>query len=187
MALVLGDNLLYGPGLGLNLRRYATVEGAVVFGYRVEDPSAYGVVEFDEAGRAVSLEEKPAEPKSDYAVPGLYFYDEHVVEHARSLAPSPRGELEITDLNRIYLEQGNLQVEVLRRGAAWLDTGTFETLNDASNFVRTLEGRQGLKVGCPEEVAWRVGFLSDAELLDRADRYAKSGYGDYLRMLVERG
>jgi len=184
VGLVLGDNIFYGPGMGTRLRRFEDLEGAAVFGYQVADPTAYGVVEFDESGRAISLEEKPEKPRSSYAVPGLYFYDNTVVGHARSLKPSARGELEITDLNRIYLEAGTLQVEVLPRGTAWLDTGTFDDLNDASNFVRTLEGRQGLKIGCPEEVAWRMGFLSDDELRERAEPLMKSGYGAYLLGLL---
>ncbi|MGN6252688.1 MAG: glucose-1-phosphate thymidylyltransferase RfbA [Marmoricola sp.] len=184
-ALVLGDNIFYGSGLGQTLRRFENIDGAAVFGYRVEDPSAYGVVEFDAEGRALSLEEKPERPRSSYAVPGLYFYDNTVVDRARSLRPSARGELEITDLNRLYLGEGRLHVEVLARGTAWLDTGTFESLNDASNYVRTLERRQGLKVGSPEEVGWRMGFLSDEELLDRSALLEKSGYGAYLRRLVE--
>ena len=179
-ALVLGDNIFYGPGFGRQLERFSDVDGAIVFAYRVSDPRAYGVVEFDERGRAVSLEEKPEHPRSNYAVPGLYFYDNDVVEIARDLKPSPRGEYEITDVSRHYLEQGRLQVEVLERGTAWLDTGTFESLHDAGTFIRTLELRQGLKVGAPEEVAWRKGFLSDDELRERAEPLLKSGYGRYL-------
>jgi glucose-1-phosphate thymidylyltransferase len=184
-ALVLGDNIFHGSGLGTRLRRFEDLEGAAVFGYRVVDPTAYGVVEVDADGRAVSLEEKPERPRSDLAVPGLYFYDNDVVDYARDLEPSARGELEITDLNRRYLEEGRLQVEVLPRGTAWLDTGTFDSLNDASNFVRTIEGRQGLKIGAPEEVAWRMGFLSDDELRRRAEPLRRSGYGEYLLRLLD--
>ncbi len=185
VSLVLGDNIFYGPGLGSTLGRFADLDGAAVFGYRVADPTSYGVVEFDDAGRALSLEEKPARPRSSYAVPGLYFYGPDVVDYARELRPSARGELEITDLNRVYLEQGRLQVEVLPRGTAWLDTGTFDSLNDASNFVRTIESRQGTKIGSPEEVAWRKGFLSGDELRVRAESLVKSGYGAYLLGLLD--
>jgi glucose-1-phosphate thymidylyltransferase len=187
VALVLGDNIFYGQGMGTQLRRFENIDGGAVFGYWVADPKAYGVVEFDGDGKAVSLEEKPAKPKSHYAVPGLYFYDNDVIEIARNLKPSPRGELEITDVNRIYLERGKLQVEVLPRGTAWLDTGTFNDLSDASNFVRTTENRQGLKIGAPEEIAWRLGFLSDDELRHRAEPLVKSGYGRYLIDLLEHG
>ena len=185
VALVLGDNIFYGNGVGMELQRFQSIQGACVFGYRVADPRAYGVVEFDEHHQAVSLEEKPEHPKSRYAVPGLYFYDNQVKEYAASLKPSARGELEITDLNRIYLEAGTLKVDVLPRGTAWLDTGTFDDLNDASNFVRTIEKRQGLKISCPEEIAWRRGFLSDDELRERAEPLVKSGYGTYLLSLLE--
>ena len=185
VALVLGDNIFYGPGLGRQLRSFSDVDGAAVFAYWVSDPSAYGVVEFDDDFKAISIEEKPARPKSNYAVPGLYFYDNDVIDIAAHLAPSARGEYEITDVNRVYLERGTLQVGVLPRGTAWLDTGTFDSLNDASEFVRTIQARQGLQVGCPEEIAWRMGFLTDAELAERGERFAKSGYGDYLLALLQ--
>lgn len=187
VALVLGDNIFYGPGMGTRLRQYNELSGGVVFGYWVDDPTAYGVVEFDAAGKVVSIEEKPAKPKSNYAVPGLYFYDNDVVEVAKNLTPSPRGELEITDVNRIYLEREALQVELLPRGTAWLDTGTFDSLSEATDFIRTVERRQGLSIGCPEEVAWRLGFLSDDELRERAEPLVKSGYGAYLLKVVEQG
>ena len=183
--LVLGDNIFYGAGLGTRLRRFEDIDGAAVFGYRVADPSAYGVVEFDDEGRALSLEEKPEKPRSRYAVPGLYFYGSDVVERAKRLTPSARGELEITDLNRTYLEEGRLQVEVLPRGSAWLDTGTFDDLNDAGNFVRALEARQGTKVGAPEEVAWRMGYVDDERLAELAEGLLKSGYGQYLLDLLD--
>jgi glucose-1-phosphate thymidylyltransferase len=185
VALVLGDNIFYGPGLGSQLRRFADREGATILGYRVADPSAYGVVELDESGRPISLEEKPARPRSHYAVPGLYFYGPDVVEHAKRLTPSARGELEITDLNRLYLDAGRLRVEVMPRGTAWLDTGTVEDLIAAGSFVQAIEQRQGQRIGCPEEVAWRMGLLTDAELLDRAEPLLRSGYGDYLRSLLD--
>lgn len=184
VALVLGDNIFYGPGLGTQLATYEQKDGATVFAYRVADPRAYGVVEFDKDFNALSIEEKPENPKSDYAIPGLYFYDSKVVEYARQIKPSPRGELEITDLNRVYLEQGKLKVEVLPRGTAWLDTGTFDSLADATNFIRTVQSRQGLSVGCPEEIAWRHGWLSDEQLREVATPLTKSGYGSYLLGLL---
>ncbi|WP_062387947.1 glucose-1-phosphate thymidylyltransferase RfbA [Demequina iriomotensis] len=184
VALVLGDNIFYGPGLGSKLTRFDHIKGAAVFAAWVADPTAYGVVEFDSRGRAISLEEKPAAPRSNYAVPGLYFYDNDVVEIARNLKPSARGEYEITDVNRTYMEQGRLAVEVLHRGTAWLDTGTFESLLEATQFVHTVQHRQGLIIGSPEEAAWHRGFLSDEGLLESADTYAKSGYGEYLRRLL---
>ena len=187
VALVLGDNLLYGPGLGGQLSRFADVEGGAIFAYWVSEPTAYGVIEFDGDGRAVSLEEKPAQPKSNYAIPGLYFYDNDVVAIARDLRPSPRGEYEITDVNRVYLERGSLQVEVLPRGTAWLDTGTFDQMTDAADYVRTMERRTGLKIGVPEEIAWRQGLLTDDEVRARAADSVKSGYGAYLLDLLERG
>ncbi|MDO8381400.1 MULTISPECIES: glucose-1-phosphate thymidylyltransferase RfbA [Microbacterium] len=187
VALVLGDNLLYGPGLGTQLKRYTNVVGGAVFAYWVADPGAYGVVEFDAEGRAISLEEKPEHPRSNYAVPGLYFYDNDVVDIARNLVPSHRGEYEITDINREYLTRGSLHVEVLPRGTAWLDTGTFDQMTDAAEYVRTMERRTGLRIGVPEEVAWRQGFLDNDQLRERAAKLVKSGYGKYLLDTLERG
>jgi glucose-1-phosphate thymidylyltransferase len=187
VALVLGDNLLYGPGLGDKLQRFSDVDGGAIFAYWVAEPQAYGVVEFDGEGRAISLEEKPAQPKSSYAVPGLYFYDNDVVQIAGELQPSPRGEYEITDVNKAYLERGKLRVEILPRGTAWLDTGTFDQMTDAAEYVRTMQRRTGLSIGVPEEVGWRQGFLADDELRVRAEKLVKSGYGKYLLAALERG
>ncbi len=187
-ALVLGDNLFYGEDLSGSLQSAsARATGATVFAYRVADPERYGVVGFDNQRRVVSLEEKPAKPASNYAVTGLYFYDQQVVELARQVKPSPRGELEITDLNRLYLEQGNLQVELLGRGMAWLDTGTCDSLHEAASYIRTLEKRQGLKIGCPEEVAWRQGWIDGEALAALAAPLRKSGYGAYLESLLIEG
>jgi glucose-1-phosphate thymidylyltransferase len=185
-ALVLGDNIFHGPGLGASLERFHDIDGGAVFAYWVGDPTAYGVVEFEQ-GRAVSIEEKPKVPRSNYAIPGLYFYDNDVVEIARELKPSARGEYEITDINRAYLEQNRLSVDVLARGTAWLDTGTFDSLLDAANYVRTIEERQGLKIGVPEEVAWRRGLISDEQLCKLAEPIVRSGYGRYLLDLIDRG
>ncbi|MDP3288400.1 MAG: glucose-1-phosphate thymidylyltransferase RfbA [Methyloversatilis sp.] len=185
-ALVLGDNLFYGHEFADDLKAAsARTAGATVFAYRVNDPERYGVVEFDANGRAISLEEKPAKPRSRYAVTGLYFYDQQVVEIAKSLKPSPRGELEITDLNRVYLERGALDVQVMGRGHAWLDTGTHDSLIDAAQFIQTLEKRQGLKISCPEEIAWRQGWIDDEQLRRIAAPLAKSGYGQYLLRIIE--
>ena len=186
VALALGDNIFYGPRLGTNLRRFENIDGGAIFAYWVANPKAYGVVEFDEHGVPLSLEEKPAEPKSHYAVPGLYFYDNDVVEIARSLTKSDRGEYEITEINQTYLKQGRLAVEVLARGTAWLDAGTCDSLLDAGDYVRTIEQRQGLKVCVPEEIAWRNGFIDDHQLALRAKELLKSGYGNYLLQLLER-
>jgi glucose-1-phosphate thymidylyltransferase len=185
-ALILGDNIFYGHGLSeLLASADARKEGATVFAYRVNDPQAFGVVEFDADGRAISIEEKPKLPKSNYAVTGLYFYDETVVDRARDLAPSPRGELEITDLNRLYLDEGTMSVEIMGRGFAWLDTGTHASLLDAATYVRITEERQGLKICCPEEIAWRQGFITADRLREIAEPLRKSGYGEYLIKLLE--
>lgn len=184
VALILGDNIFYGSGMPSLLRKNTNPKGGVVFAYHVNDPERYGVVEFDENQKAISIEEKPQQPKSNYAVPGLYFYDNRVVEFASNLKPSARGELEITDINKIYLEMGELEVGILDRGTAWLDTGTFDSLHEASEFVKVIEKRQGFKIGCIEEIAFRMGFIDEEKLLENARRYGKSGYGDYLSRLI---
>lgn len=184
VALILGDNIFHGSGLGTTLQDFQKKAGATVFAYKVANPQEYGVIAFDDNGKALSIEEKPARPKSNYVIPGLYFYDESVVALAKQLKPSARGELEITDLNNLYLDQGLLNVEVLERGTVWLDTGTIGSLMDASEFVRVLEVRQGTKISAPEEIAWRLGRISSEQLLVLADAYGKSGYGDYLRSLL---
>ncbi|TFB74354.1 glucose-1-phosphate thymidylyltransferase RfbA [Cryobacterium glaciale] len=184
VALVLGDNIFHGAGLGSSLRGNAEIEGARIFAYHVSNPTSYGVVEFDETGTAISIEEKPAKPKSNYAVPGLYFYDNSVVEIAKTIEPSARGELEISTVNERYLEQGTLHVQVLDRGTAWLDTGTFESMMQASEYVRVIEDRQGFKVGCIEEIAWRAGWITDEKLAVIAAPLVKSGYGSYLQSLL---
>jgi len=185
-ALVLGDNIFYGNGLGLQLSQFRSVNGAHIFAYKVKDPERYGVIEFDEKRKAISIEEKPKIPKSSYAVPGLYFYDSQVVSIAKDLSPSSRGELEITSVNKAYLQMGKLKVSVLERGTAWLDTGTFESMIDASNFIQIIEQRQGLKVSCLEEIAWRNSWLTDEELLLRAGDYKNSPFAEYLKGLLTR-
>jgi glucose-1-phosphate thymidylyltransferase len=184
VALVLGDNIFHGTGLGSQLKTLSNVEGGYVFAYQVSDPERYGVVEFDAAMNVISMEEKPQSPKSNYAVPGLYFYDNSVVKIAKELKPSARGEYEITDVNKEYLKQGILKVAVLDRGTAWLDTGTFDSLSDASEFVRVIEKRQGTKIGCIEEIAYRNGFISKEKLLQLGDELTKSGYGEYLKRIA---
>ena len=185
-ALVLGDNIFYGSGLSKLLQSCANPDGAVIFAYEVTDPERYGVVAFDKDLKAISIEEKPNNPKSNYAVPGLYFYDKDVVEIAKNIAPSARGEYEITDVNRVYLENGKLKVGVLNRGTAWLDTGTFDSLSDASEFVRVIEKRQGMKIGCIEEIAYRMGFINKQRLLELADELIKSGYGQYIKDIANK-
>jgi glucose-1-phosphate thymidylyltransferase len=180
VALILGDNIFYGSGFSKLVQSFNDVDGAAIFAYEVHDPERYGVVEFDENLKAISIEEKPKYPRSNYAVPGLYFYDNDVVNIAKNIAPSPRGEYEITDVNKVYLEQQKLQVGVMNRGTAWLDTGTFDSLHDATEFVRVIEKRQGYKVGCIEEVAYRMGFIDREQLMELAALYKKSGYGEYL-------
>ncbi|HRO16758.1 MAG TPA: sugar phosphate nucleotidyltransferase, partial [Ferruginibacter sp.] len=183
--LVLGDNIFYGSGFSTLLQQSANPQGAVIFAYSVSDPERYGVVEFDKDFNALSIEEKPLQPKSNYAVPGLYFYDNSVVKIAAEIAPSARGEYEITDVNRHYLENKKLKVGVLNRGFAWLDTGTFDSLHDAGEYVRVIEKRQGLKIGCPEEIAWRMGFITKEDLKTQAQNLIKSGYGEYLMKLIK--
>jgi len=185
VALVLGDNIFHGAGLGSNLRKNTDIDGALIFAYHVAEPRAYGVVEFDDDFNALSIEEKPVDPKSNYAVPGLYFYDNHVIEIAKSISPSARGELEISTVNEEYLKRGKLRVQVLDRGTAWLDTGTFESMMQASEYVRVIEDRQGFKIGCIEEIAWRAGWIDSTHLATLAAPLAKSGYGKYLETLLE--
>lgn len=185
VALVLGDNIFHGSALGTSLTANTDIEGGVIFAYRVSDPSAYGVVEFNSDMKAISIEEKPIKPKSNYAVPGLYFYDNSVVEIAKSITPSARGELEISSINEEYLKRGNLKVEVLDRGTAWLDTGTFESMVQASEYVKVIEDRQGFKIGCIEEIAWRNGWISDSQLAELGSQLHKSGYGQYLSQILE--
>ncbi len=183
VALILGDNIFYGSGFSKLVQSFNNVDGAAIFAYEVSDPERYGVVEFDENFKALSIEEKPSSPKSDYAVPGLYFYDNDVIDIAKNIAPSPRGEYEITDVNKVYLESGKLKVGVMNRGVAWLDTGTFDSLSDASEFVRVIEKRQSQKIGCIEEVAFRMGFINYDQLMKLAELYSKSGYGNYLKRI----
>jgi len=185
VALVLGDNIFYGTGLGEQLQHNANPTGGIVYAYHVSDPERYGVVEFDENNKAISIEEKPIHPKSNYAVPGLYFYDNDVVEIAKGLKPSPRGEYEITDINKVYLQNGKLKVSILERGTAWLDTGTFDSLNQASMFVQVIEQRQGIKIACIEEIAYRKGFISKEQLIKLAEPLMKSGYGEYIRKIIQ--
>ena len=187
VALVLGDNIFHGSGMGTLLNEKIDPDGAVVFAYQVHDPERYGVVEFDGNNKVLSIEEKPAKPKSNFAVPGLYFYDNEVVAISKAIKPSPRGELEITDVNRVYLEKGKLEVGVLDRGTAWLDTGTFDSLIEAGQFIEVIEKRQGLKIGCIEEVAYRKGFIDKNQLGNLAEKYMKSGYGKYLAMIASEG
>ena len=184
VALVLGDNIFHGGGLGTSLQSNTEIDGAVIFAYQVANPSAYGVVEFDDVFKAISIEEKPQDPKSNFAIPGLYFYDNSVVKIAKNITPSARGELEISSVNEQYLKQGNLKVNVLDRGTAWLDTGTFESMMQASEYVRVIEDRQGFKIGCIEEIAWRAGWIDDAQLAELAEPLVKSGYGRYLQFLL---
>ncbi len=186
-ALILGDNLFHGNGLSKSLQRISSnSRGATIFGYQVKDPQRYGIVEFNKENKAISIEEKPNLPKSKYAVTGLYFYDETACEKSRTITPSKRGELEITELNNLYLKDSNLNVELLGRGMVWLDTGTTDTLHEASSYVRTIEHRQGLKIGAPEEIAWRLGFINDAQLEKNASKYLKSTYGEYLMKLLDK-
>ena len=185
VALVLGDNIFYGAGLGKTLDRMKTRSGATVFAHRVNNPQDYGVIEFDDSGKVLSIEEKPSKPKSKYVIPGLYFYDQKVSEIAKNLKPSARGEIEISDLNKVYLDAGELQVETLDRGTAWLDTGSIDSLHEAAEFVKVIEHRQGTKISVPEEIAWRLGYITDVQLKSQADRFLKSGYGKYLHDLID--
>lgn len=186
VSLILGDNIFHGPGLGRQLQQFKDIKGAEIFAYQVSDPTGYGVAEVDDEFNVLSLEEKPTEPKSNLAIPGLYFYDNNVIEIARAIKPSPRGEIEITDVNKVYMNLGLLHLNVLPRGTAWLDTGTIQALHDASTYVRILEERQGLKISCPEEIAWRSGWIHDDELLELAKTYQDGPYGSYLMKLLEK-